>query len=303
MKRLGIVLALVGLVATGCADRTARSLGEVPGGGDASPSPASPAPAPSPAAGEPEPDDGGSPSPGRTFDYEVWLASPEGALFLVRRTAPFEPGVGRIAVNDLLSGPTTAERAAGVGTAVPGGTTLRGLRITDGVAVVDLTAEFARGSGSHAERLRLAQLVYTLTQFDTVRGVRLAIDGTLVGSFGSHGLAVDRPQTRRMYEDLLPAIVVESPAPGDRVSSPVSVSGTANVFEATVSLRILDAAGRVIARTFTTATCGSGCRGDYVASVRFDVDAEQPGVIEVFESSAEDGRAINVVSIPVTLLP
>jgi hypothetical protein len=81
------------------------------------------------------------------------------------------------------------------------------------------------------------------------------------------------------------------------------VSGTANVFEATVSLRILNARGKEIARTFTTATCGTGCRGDYSVSVSYRVDREQAGVIEVFESSAEDGRPINVVRIPVTLTP
>ncbi|HEV8420131.1 MAG TPA: Gmad2 immunoglobulin-like domain-containing protein [Actinomycetota bacterium] len=70
-----------------------------------------------------------------------------------------------------------------------------------------------------------------------------------------------------------------------------------------MSLRILDENGKEIAHTFTTATCGTGCRGDYSVSVPFNVDHEQRGTIEVFESSAQDGSAINVVAIPVTLLP
>ena len=102
---------------------------------------------------------------------------------------------------------------------------------------------------------------------------------------------------------MLPAILVESPIIGARVSSPVTVSGTANVFEATVSLRILDENGNEIARTFTTATCGTGCRGDYSVSIPFNVDRQQRGTIEVFESSAKDGSPINLVRIPVTLMP
>ena len=98
-------------------------------------------------------------------------------------------------------------------------------------------------------------------------------------------------------------IEVTEPAVGATVTSPVTISGTADVFEATVSIRILDERGDVIADTFATATCGTGCRGDYEESVRFAVDTEQPGTIEVFESSAEDGSMINVVRIPVTLLP
>ena len=99
-----------------------------------------------------------------------------------------------------------------------------------------------------------------------------------------------------------PAIVVTSPRPGDQVSSPVRIRGTADVFEATVSIDILDSAGNRIVRTFTTATCGTGCRGSFSKAVRFTVDTTQPGTIQVYESSAKDGKPINVVDIPVTLL-
>lgn len=114
---------------------------------------------------------------------------------------------------------------------------------------------------------------------------------------------VDRPPEGTFPSSEDGAIVVESPEPGATVSSPITISGTADVFEATVSIRILDAAGNEIARTFTTATCGSGCRGDYRKSVSFEIDSKQAGTIEVFEESAEDGSAINVVTLDVTLVP
>jgi hypothetical protein len=98
-------------------------------------------------------------------------------------------------------------------------------------------------------------------------------------------------------------IEVLTPVPDTRVSSPLTVSGTADVFEATVSIRILDGTNNVIADTFTTATCGTGCRGDFEIEVPFSVGTEQPGVIQVFELSAQDGSKINVVRIPVTLVP
>ena len=80
------------------------------------------------------------------------------------------------------------------------------------------------------------------------------------------------------------------------------MSGTANVFEATVSISVLDARGIEIVRAFTTATCGSGCRGDYSEAVRFRVEGTQPGTVRVYESSAETGEPIHVVDIPVTLV-
>jgi hypothetical protein len=99
-----------------------------------------------------------------------------------------------------------------------------------------------------------------------------------------------------------PAIVVERPAPGDEVASPVRISGTADVFEATVYVRILGQDGTELAATFTTATCGSGCRGDFSTELFFFAERTQNGTIEVFESSAEDGSPINLVTIPVVLV-
>ena len=98
-------------------------------------------------------------------------------------------------------------------------------------------------------------------------------------------------------------IVVDEPIENARVSSPVLISGIANVFEGTVSIRIVDQKGAILSEDFTTATCGSGCLGTYRTRVRFRVDHEQQGSIQVFESSAENGEPLHLVEIPVTLLP
>jgi hypothetical protein len=98
-------------------------------------------------------------------------------------------------------------------------------------------------------------------------------------------------------------VTVTDPCSDDAVTSPLTVAGEANVFEATVSLRIRDANGTEIATAFTTAQCGTGCWGAFVGEIEFSVDHEQTGTLEVFESSAEDGSDIHKVSIPVTLVP
>jgi hypothetical protein len=142
-------------------------------------------------------------------------------------------------------------------------------------------------------RMRRAQVVYTLTQYSTIRRVQFI---TIAGN------VLPRTWSRASFAGLLPAILVESPIIGARVSSPVTVSGTANVFEATVSISVFDAAGNEIVRTFTTATCGTGCRGDYSEAVRYEVDRTQSGIVRVYESSAENGEPINIVEIPVVLV-
>jgi hypothetical protein len=101
----------------------------------------------------------------------------------------------------------------------------------------------------------------------------------------------------------LPPIAVALPQSGMTLFGTAHIVGSADVFEATVSIKILDARGRVIAESVTTATCGTGCRGDYATDLVFSVDHRQPGTVQVFEVSAKDGSMINTVEVPVTLSP
>lgn len=101
----------------------------------------------------------------------------------------------------------------------------------------------------------------------------------------------------------VPPIVVTAPATGAEISSPVTVAGNADVFEATVQMRLLDAEGHRLARAFTTATCGTGCRGEFSHDLSFTMDREQDGVVEVWWDSPEDGSRRDLVRIPVTLVP
>ena len=88
--------------------------------------------------------------------------------------------------------------------------------------------------------------------------------------------------------------------PGDTVTSPIHVRGTANVFEATVSLEVRDEGENVVQRSFTTATSGTGTRGT------FETELAVPGLeggatIVAFEASAEDGSPLHVAEVPVVV--
>jgi hypothetical protein len=213
---------------------------------------------------------------------EIWFTR-EGKLFPVTREIPnYNPKVGTETLNALLAGPNDAEKAAGVRTAIPEGTKLEG---------IDIDVGFAHPSFSTAvqsDPLADAQVVYTMTQFPTLEQVQV-------------NEQEGGPLTRKDLEDQLPPIVVLSPPFGDEISSPVRVSGTADVFEAVVSIRIVDENDNVISHTTTMATCGSGCRGRYTKDVSYSVDHDQPGFVMVFEVSEENGLPIDPVKIPVTL--
>jgi hypothetical protein len=201
----------------------------------------------------------------------------DGRVGAAGRAVVTTPQIGTAALNELLKGPTAEDRAAGLTTAIPSGTTLEHLTIEHGIARVEL-------SGSLDEPAT-AQVVYTLTRFPTVRRVQLE----------------GEQHVRRDFENQTPSILVESPLPGEDASSPLRITGTANTFEATFQAEIVDARGRVLGKRFVTATSGSGTRGTFDADLPFRVERPGPGRLLVFELSAEDGSRIHEVEIPLEL--
>ncbi|CAN5728912.1 hypothetical protein BH23CHL2_BH23CHL2_32970 [soil metagenome] len=223
-------------------------------------------------------------------------------LTVGHRTIPHTLAVGTAAMQALLAGPSQFESELGFSSAIPEGSDLLGLTIEDGIATVDLSAEFESGGGSFSVSARLVQVIYTLTQFPTVDAVEFLLEGEPVGIFSGEGVVIDGP-AGRASGSLLPAIFVESVAAGDSVSSPVTIAGTANTFEATFIARIVTDAGEVLTEQVVTATSGSGTRGTFEATISFEADGATPGKLVVFEYSARDGSPINVIEIPVTLQP
>jgi germination protein M len=289
MKRLALMIVLAAFAASACGSNNAVGEGPISdvvsgapstGGGSTHQDPAEP-----------------------MVSFQVWFARGE-KLWPVMRSEPKTAAVGGAAIDALLAGPSAVERAHGIGTLVPDGTTKLGLNVAGGTATVDLTSEYQSGGGSLSMTMRLAQVVYTLTQFPTVQRVALRLDGQPVTVFSGEGIVLDRPQTRHDYEDLLPVIAVADPGFDQEVASPVRVSGLANVFEANVSVELLDQDGKVISHDFTTATCGTGCWGSFSIALAYHVDKRQAGTIVVHDDDAAgSGTFPHEERIPVVLTP
>jgi hypothetical protein len=274
---LVVAVALVGLVAAGC------------DGND------EPAPPPATTA----PDVTTPPTTSEETTFAVYLLR-DGLISPVRRTVDATPAVARASLEELLEGPTADEETEDLVTAIPDGTTLLDLAVADGVATVDLSGTFDDGGGSASMLGRVAQVVATLTQFPTVDRVAFRLDGEPVETIGGEGVVVDPPIGRKAIEEQTPQILIESPLPYDTVTSPVRLRGTANVFEATVSLEVRDGTGSVVYEGFTTATSGTGTRGTFDTTIPLG-ELEGPMTIVAFEASAEDGSPLHVVDVQVTL--
>jgi germination protein M len=231
-----------------------------------------------------------------------------GTLVPVSRELDATPRVADATLRELLKGPSPDQITEGTDGAspsslIPPNTFLLGLTLVDGVATVDLTKEFEAGAESSVMARRLAQLVYTLTQFRTITGVLLKLDGNLVPMSSGDGHPLDGPATRNDYLDLLPPIFVDDPAWGGTVGRPIVIHGRANVFEAAFQLKVTDDNGRLVDRRKVMATCGTGCWGDWQVEIDVTNVATERLWVMVWVPSEVDGTPTSVRRFPILLPP
>jgi Immunoglobulin-like domain of bacterial spore germination/Sporulation and spore germination len=284
VHRLALTLALALLLLAGCG-----------GGGDD-------AGAPQPATGattESTESETGSetlpppPAPGESTSFGVFFLR-DGKVAPVYWAVPRTEAVATAALEALFAGPSPEEAAAGVETAIPAGTQLESINVMDGVATVDLSLEFDALREPASLDPSLAQITFPLTQFPTIRRVWVAVLGEPIGS-------QRRPMTRATFPELVPLILVEHPALGEEVTSPVTVSGTASVFEATLRVRLEDPDGMSLFEDTVTATEGAPGRGSFAIEIPFT--EEGPATIVAFSPSAKDGTEQHAFAVPVVLAP
>jgi len=113
-------------------------------------------------------------------------------------------GYARAAVDALADGPTDAEAARGLATAVPEDTRVLSATARDGTLRVDLSLEVASGGGTASMRGRLEQLRWTLTRPSSIEAVELWMDGEPLRVLGGEGLMVE-PSWRRPDDEQRPS--------------------------------------------------------------------------------------------------
>lgn len=97
-------------------------------------------------------------------------------------------------------------------------------------------------------------------------------------------------------------LIIDTPRPGDAVSSPITVSGQIAAFEATFKITIFAADGSPI-----TDVVGMSQQGQVLSpfseEVGFTTAVPKPACLWVYEASARDGSPIHVGQVPILLLP
>lgn len=97
-------------------------------------------------------------------------------------------------------------------------------------------------------------------------------------------------------------ISIDVPRAAATVQIPVEMSGTANTFEAALTVDALDAAGTQLCVRSIMATSGSGTPGIWQTTLAFPPPAKsEPVTLRAYDYSAKDGSMENLVEREVTV--
>jgi hypothetical protein len=183
---------------------------------------------------------------------------------------------------------------------------LLGTRLAGGTLRVDLSRQVLRSPPGADRRDALQALVYTATQFAGVRRVVVAVQGRTDGEVAGRSLAAfwgvppGRPLVRDRAVALAPiALAQPTPdalIPGDRLV----VRGEAGVAGGTVSLRLRDPSGRVVAQGSTSPAGAAPSRAPFSGSLEFVPPAQaQRWTLEALEVRPADGVRLYWLHLPV----
>ncbi len=141
-------------------------------------------------------------------DADVFLVQAEHLVKVVRSTRRADL-TGALEL--VLAGPTEAEFAAGIRTAVSPQTELRSARLEGDMAVIDLSAAFVEVGGQE-QILAVAQIVLTATAVPGVGQVRFLLEGQAVEVPRADGTLTSESLRAADYQGLLTATPDRTPS-------------------------------------------------------------------------------------------
>jgi spore germination protein GerM len=189
------------------------------------------------------------------------------------------------ALQALLSGPTPTEAAAGLGTSIPTGTTLRGLQVRGGVATVNFSPQFEEPGPPAVLSARLAQVVYTLTAYSNIGRVALLVAKSPVSSFA--GVDTSSPVGRSQVTAALPGVLLEDPAVGSSVTGSFHISGITSI-NGTYDIQLVDSTGSLLASVTNTAVTGA----TFSQTIPFSRAYTGTGTIKVFARPSSPSQPV-----------
>lgn len=230
--------------------------------------------------------------------YYVKYTSNDAYLVREVHELPYTDNAVLAALNELINGKPTTPGAA---TVIPKDTRVLGIDIKESTATVNFSREVLNANvGAEGEMLGIQSIVNTLTEFPEIEKVAFMVEGKVderAREWWGHVGLYEQPFQRDLSKVYEPAIWVTYPVPNQVVGIPILVKGSARVYEGTVTARLIDANGKVLAEKYTT-TQGAPARGNFEISFNIDPPRSDSGKLEVFWVSPQDGSEKDKVVIP-----
>jgi spore germination protein GerM len=129
-------------------------------------------------------------------------ANAEGEIAMkgVVRSVEYVDAPLRSTLETLLKGPSPEEIQQGLITAIPRDTRLNNITLQDDTAVLDFSESFRFNSlGEEGLEAQLKQVVYSTTEFPTLRRVQILIDGKRLKYLGPEGAYIGEPLSRSSF--------------------------------------------------------------------------------------------------------
>lgn len=191
MSRLALVF--LSLLLASCAKAPSIGQGGTPVSASVAPAPtaqiASPAKSPTPVSS--------ATASLVTQPAEVFFTSGGKLAAVSSRVSTSAPA--RQALEQLLKGPTDSQHS----TEIPSSSHLQDVSVQNSTAVVSFDAAFFAPDGATGTLLRLAQVVYTVTQFSGITAVRFLQDGRSIDLIGE-GFPLNHPLARQDFPHIQP---------------------------------------------------------------------------------------------------
>lgn len=129
----------------------------------------------------------------------LYFRNQEGYLVPVMRKLPWEEGIARATINNMIDSPELREMLSPTGLVpiIPAGTEILGLSVNEetGLCKIDFSENILDNNSEKDEEGLIKGVVYTLTEFPAIKEVQILVGGKSLSSL-KFGMDISRPLAR-----------------------------------------------------------------------------------------------------------
>lgn len=128
----------------------------------------------------------------------VFLKDPQHYIVPISMEVPYEEGIAKLVLQYMtVNGPYAHLLPPGFTPILPEGTVVNGMNIDEHVAIIDFSSHF-NNYKAEDERKILEAVTWALTEFPTIKEVKIWVDGKLLKEMPVAGIPLDEPLSRAM---------------------------------------------------------------------------------------------------------